>query len=134
MILNDSFPIIGVYFLAIILIILVITTTKENKMAKEQRAYYDPEIKLTDDYLHNAIDEMQSMYSESFNIPDWLMDNLKTEGGFVPFAKAVQLQQVSILDFHDDEGENWNFEYFVHEEMIDEYNNNNKLINNNQGE
>ena len=95
-------------------------------MAKELRAYYDEKIELTETYLHNAIDEIQAMYSESVDIPDWLVQNIKTEGGFKYLAKAVQLQQVSILDFHDDEGENWVFDYFVHEEMIDAYLNKNK--------
>ena len=90
-------------------------------MAKEQRAYYDPEIKLTEDYLQKAIEEIQGLYSESVDIPDWLIENIKSEGGFKQLAKAIQLQQLCILDFHDDEGENWNFEYFVHEEMINAY-------------
>ena len=113
---------------------MLTTRNKENKMQKELRAYYDPKIQLTETYLYNAIDEIQAMYAESVDIPDWLVENIQAEGGFKYLAKAIQLQQVSILDYDDAGGIpngssvscRTHFDYFVHDEMIDAYLNKNK--------
>ena len=77
--------------------------------------------KLNREYLENAIAEIQSMYDEPNNIPDWIFSGSNhIKGGFKTLASIVNLQQETMQAYHDD-SDNWEFEYPITDEMINEY-------------
>ena len=79
------------------------------------------ETKLDQKYLENAIEEIQNMYREPTNIPDWIFGcSNHIKGGFKTLASIVNLQQETMQNYHDD-SDNWEFEFPVTDEMISDY-------------
>ena len=77
--------------------------------------------KLNTEYLENAIAEIQGMYDEPCNIPDWFITGSNhIKGGFKVLAEIVNTQQETMRNYHDD-SDNWEFEYPITDEMINEY-------------
>ena len=79
------------------------------------------ETKLDQEYLENAIEEIQNMYDEPTNIPDWILTgSINVKGGFKTLASIVNMQQETMRNYHDD-SENWEFDFPVTDEMINDY-------------